>query len=89
MGNAIRDGNPALAPEALLELARTQEERRQHGDALLSYYRAIIESQRQGLRYDRSTTPPAILDRVTHAMRFVRLGTRMTMTCSMPTRCSL
>src|SRR5262245_2708861 len=74
MGDARRGSTPSLAPEALLELARDQEARRQHGDALLTYYRAIIESQRRERWLDRSSTPPELLDRVTHAMRYVKAG---------------
>ena len=74
MDDVSRGEKPSLAPEALLDLARSQEERQQHGDALLTYYRAIIESQRRGLWRDRSTTPTGILSRVTHAMRYVKAG---------------
>ena len=74
MGNATQGSESALAPEALLEVARSQEERQQHADALLSYYRAIIESQRRGLWRDRSTTPHRLLGRVTYAMRYVKAG---------------
>ena len=48
MADAVQGSGPILTPEARLELARSLEERQQHGDALLAYYRAIIESQRQG-----------------------------------------
>src|SRR5688572_19014979 len=64
------------APEALLERARALEERKLFGDALLSYYRAIIESQRQGRWLDQATTPPGLLSLVAHAMRFVKAGRR-------------
>jgi aspartate beta-hydroxylase len=74
MGDVSGAREPALAPEALLELARGQEECQRPGDALLSYYRAIIESQRRGLWRDKSTTPPELLGRVTYAMRYVKAG---------------
>lgn len=74
MGDVSGGSELALAPEALLELARGQEERQKPGDALLSYYRAIIESQRRGLWRDKSTTPPELLGRVTYAMRYVKAG---------------
>src|SRR5688572_32116285 len=64
------------APEALLERARAMEERKLFGDALLSYYRAIIESQRKGRWLDQATTPPGLLSLVAHAMRFVKAGRR-------------
>jgi aspartate beta-hydroxylase len=66
----------ANTPEAWLELARVREERRQHGDALLAYYRAIIEAQRQGRWLDAATTPAELLGRVTYAMRYVKAGRR-------------
>ena len=76
MGDAVRGNEPSLTPELLLDLARSHEERQQHGEALLTYYRAIVVSQRQGLWRDASTTPPELLRRVTHAMRFVKAGRR-------------
>jgi aspartate beta-hydroxylase len=47
-----------------------------HGDALLAYYRAIIEAQRQGRWLDKATTTPALIPRVAHAMRYVKAGRR-------------
>jgi aspartate beta-hydroxylase len=76
MGDAGRVREPPQSAEDLLELARGYEARQQHGEALLVYYRAIILSQRMGLWNDRSTTPPQLLDRVTHAMRYVKSGRR-------------
>ena len=76
MGDAVQGSERILAPDALLELARQHEERQQHGEALLVYYRAIIESQRRGLWHDKSTTPPDLLGRVTYAMRYVKAGRR-------------
>ncbi len=76
MADAVRGSDRSLTPEARLELAGSLEARQQHGDALLAYYRAIIEAQRQGRWLDAATTPPALLDRVTHAMRYVKAGRR-------------
>ncbi len=63
-------------PTARLLLAYALERLELYGDALLAYYRAITDAQRQGRWLDQATTPPAILDRVTHAMRFVKAGRR-------------
>lgn len=63
-------------PLARLQRAYALERMGQHGDALLAYYRAITDSQAQGRWLDKATTPPAILDRVTHAMRYVKAGRR-------------
>lgn len=64
------------SPEGWLERARAHEERRQHADALLAYYRAIIEAQRRGRWLDARTTEPEHLGLVTHAMRYVKAGRR-------------
>jgi aspartate beta-hydroxylase len=48
---------------------------RQH-EALLAYFRAIADAQKQGYWLNASTTAPAVLDRVRHAMRFVQAGRR-------------
>jgi aspartate beta-hydroxylase len=76
MAEAVLSGDSTQSPEARLELARTLEERQQHGDALLAYYRAIIEAQRQGRWLDKATTVPALVGRVAHAMRYVKAGRR-------------
>ena len=76
MADAVRGSDRSLTPEARLELASSLEARQQHGDALLAYYRAIIEAQRQGRWLDAASTPPTLLDRVTHAMRYVKAGRR-------------
>lgn len=65
-----------MSPEARLELGRSLEGRGEPAAALLAYYRAIIESQRDGRWLSRHSTPPALLDRVRHAMRFVKAGRR-------------
>jgi aspartate beta-hydroxylase len=65
-----------LAPEALLDRARALEERQRHDEALLAYYRAIIESQRLGRWLDPPTTPPELVGRVAYAMRYVKAGRR-------------
>ena len=74
MADAAEGSSPG--PEALLERARACEERQRHGDALLAYYRAIIESQRQGRWLNAQTTPAALLGRVTYAIRYVKAGRR-------------
>ena len=76
MADAGQGSDPIVTPEARLELARSLEERQQRDDALLAYYRAIIESQRQGLWLSKATTPPALVERVAHAMRYVKAGRR-------------
>ena len=76
MAQVAPGSGPILTPEERLELARSLEERQQPGDALLAYYRAIIESQRQGRWLDKQTTPAPLLSRVTHAMQTVKEGRR-------------
>ena len=76
MADAVRGSDRSLKPEARLELAGSLEARQQYDDALLAYYRAIIEAQRQSRWLDTASTPPALLDRVTRAMRFVKAGRR-------------
>lgn len=76
MTDAVQGNGPPLTPEARLELARSLEGSQRHGDALLAYYRAIIESQRQGRWLDEATTPPAQVGLVRYAMRYVKAGRR-------------
>lgn len=76
MADAVQGSRPSLTPEARLDVARSLEVRKQHGDALSAYYRAIIEAQRQGRWLDKSTTEPALVDRVAYAMRYVKAGRR-------------
>jgi len=76
MAEALPRRDAPLSPEARLELAASLEARGQHGDALLAFYRAIIEAQRQGRWLDKSTTAPEHLVRVSHAMRYVKAGRR-------------
>ncbi|MGH8243607.1 MAG: aspartyl/asparaginyl beta-hydroxylase domain-containing protein [Steroidobacteraceae bacterium] len=76
MADAVPDSNHPLTPEARLDLARRLEERHRHGDALLAYYRAIIEAQRQGRWLDKGTTAPELVSRVSHAMRYGKAGRR-------------
>ena len=71
MGDAVEGNRGAPAPEARLEAARAFEARQDHGHALLAYYGAIIEAQRQGRWLDSSTTEPALLPQVTYAMRIM------------------
>lgn len=72
------DAVPVEPEEALARLdhACALERMERHGEALLAYYRAITDAQKQGRWLDKATTPPAILDRVTHAMRYVKAGRR-------------
>lgn len=63
-------------PAARLHFAHALERQEQHGEALLAYYRAITDAQKQGRWLKKATTPPDILDRVTHAMRYVKAGRR-------------
>lgn len=76
MTDAVEAGERAMAPEAQLDLASALEAREEHGGALLAYYRAIIEAQRQGRWLDAATTAPELFGRVTHAMRYVKAGRR-------------
>lgn len=76
MADAQVAGNQPMTPEARLELGRTLEARGDAASALLAYYRAIIESQRDGRWMSRLSTPPALVERVRHAMRFVKAGRR-------------
>ena len=76
MADAVTAGEHPLTPEARLDLARGLEERQRHGDALLAYYRAIIEAQRQGRWLDKTTTAPELVGRVSYAMRYVKSGRR-------------
>src|SRR5262245_9262217 len=79
-GNGMADALPnidaPLSPEERLDCARSLEGRGQHGDALLAYYRAIIEAQRLGRWLDQATTASALVAGVTHAMRYVKAGRR-------------
>jgi Aspartyl/Asparaginyl beta-hydroxylase len=76
MADAVLGSERSLTPTERLDAASRYEERQELGDALLAYYRAIIESQRQGLWLSRETTPAAIVDRVAYAMRYVKAGRR-------------
>src|SRR5262245_26753030 len=76
MGDAVKSSDASLMPESLLELARESEACHRHDDAFLAYYRAIIVSQRAGRWHDAATTPPQLLDRVRHAMRYAKAGRR-------------
>ena len=72
-----RAASRSLTPEARLELARSLEERQRHDDALLAYYRAIIESQRQGRWLEQGDdTARSSSAASTHAMRYVKAGRR-------------
>jgi aspartate beta-hydroxylase len=76
MADAVEDDGRPMTPEARLGLAGALEAQGRSGDALLAYYRAIIEAQRQGRWLDARTTTPEIADRVRHAMRTVKAGRR-------------
>lgn len=61
---------------AKLNLGHALERGGRGGDALLAYFGAIAAEQKAGRWHDRATTTPALLERVTHAMRYVRAGRR-------------
>ena len=61
---------------ARLQLGRALEKLNRGDEALLAYFRAISDAQKQGRWLDQSTTAPAILNHVRHAMRFVKTGRR-------------
>lgn len=63
-------------PAARLHLGNALENLNCGHEALLAYFRAITDSQKEGRWLNESTTPPAIRDRVRHAMRFVAAGRR-------------
>ncbi|MEX2151619.1 MAG: aspartyl/asparaginyl beta-hydroxylase domain-containing protein [Steroidobacteraceae bacterium] len=67
--------NPALS-HARLQLGHALEALGRSAEALLAYHRAISDQQRQGHWLNAASTPAAILDRVRHAMRFVKAGRR-------------
>ena len=76
MADAVHGSERHMTPEARLELAGSLEARAQLDEALLAYYRAIIEAQRQGRWLDARTTAPVLAERVRHAMRTVKAGRR-------------
>lgn len=76
MSEAIEGGERSLTPEERLVHARHLEDSNRSADALLAYYRAIIESQRDGRWLSAASTPPALLGDVRHAMRAVKAGRR-------------
>jgi len=76
MANSVEGRERLMTPEERLELAQSLEAGQRPREALLAYYRAIIESQRQGRWLDRGTTPPPLFARVTRAMRTVKAGRR-------------
>ncbi|MGH8250821.1 MAG: aspartyl/asparaginyl beta-hydroxylase domain-containing protein [Steroidobacteraceae bacterium] len=67
---------PPGDPAARLQLGHVLERLGRDGDALLAYFRAITDAQKLGRWLDQETTAPALLERVTHAMRFVKAGRR-------------
>jgi aspartate beta-hydroxylase len=76
MAEATEGHERPLTPEERLALARRLEASNRSADALLAYYRAIIESQRQGRWLSAASTPPALLGAVRHAMQTVKAGRR-------------
>jgi len=76
MAEAIEGHERAVTPEERLSLARRLEDSNRSADAVLAYYRAIIESQRQGRWLSAASTPPALLAAVRHAMQAVKAGRR-------------
>ncbi len=63
-------------PAARLQLGHALENLDRGHEALLAYFRAIADAQRQGQWLNASTTAPAILDRVRHAMGIAQAGRR-------------
>lgn len=61
---------------ARLQLGHDLEHQGRGDLALLAYYRAILDAQRQGRWLDARTTAPQLIDRVRHAMRYVKAGRR-------------
>lgn len=61
-------------PIVRLHLGHALEKLDRQHEALLAYFRAIADAQKQGYWLDASTTAPVVLDRVRHAMRFVQAG---------------
>jgi aspartate beta-hydroxylase len=76
MVHAVEGDERLLTPEARLEQAEAHEARQEHERALLAFYHAVIEAQRQGRWLDAASTPPALVARVRHAMRTVKAGRR-------------
>lgn len=76
MAEAVPGCERRPTPEESLESAQALEARHDDDGALLAYYRAIIDSQRRGRWLGRDTTPPALLEPVRHAMRYVKAGRR-------------
>lgn len=69
---------PTRAPDPVSSLRRAWTLERQGSEelAVLAYYRAIIDAQRQGQWLDAATTPAPLLESVRHAMRMVKAGRR-------------
>jgi len=76
MADATEGHERPVTPEERLALAHDLEASDRSADAVLAYYRAIIESQRQGRWLSAASTPPALLGAVRHAMRTVKAGRR-------------
>jgi aspartate beta-hydroxylase len=76
MVHAVEGHERQLTPETRLEQAEAHEARQEHERALLAFYRAVIEAQRQGRWLDAASTAPALVARVRHAMRTVKAGRR-------------
>ena len=56
-------------PVARLYLAHALERLERRGDALLAYFRAITDAQRQGLWLNKASTPPAAAARCAKCRR--------------------
>ena len=76
MADATEGHERPVTPEERLALAHDLEASNRSADAVLVYYRAIIESQREGRWLSAASTPPALLGAVRHAMRTVKAGRR-------------
>ena len=63
-------------PAARLQLGHALERLDRGPEALVAYYRAIADAQKQGHWINAATTPPVLLDLVRHAMRVAQAGRR-------------
>ncbi|MSQ92028.1 MAG: tetratricopeptide repeat protein [Gammaproteobacteria bacterium] len=63
-------------PVVRLHLGHALEKLNRGPEALLAYFRAIADAQKQGHWLNASTTAPALLDRVRHAVRFAQASRR-------------
>jgi aspartate beta-hydroxylase len=76
MADAVDGKKHRLTPEERLELGGQLEAGQDHGRALLTYYRAIVEAQRAGRWLDVASTAPELQGRVAYVTRYVKAGRR-------------